>query len=105
MPATKAAVIISLGLFLGMLNYGLQATLINYNRLVDPEEPLKIIAVDEQGDKLSFMGENFSLTRLEIDTLKEELNDLGRIGLKEIAGDIYRRLIEDYHRYISNDGP
>jgi len=98
MITTRTAMIISLGLFLGVLNYGIQTTLVNYNRLVNPEQPLQIITVEKKDGEVVFMGESFTMEKVR-----------GKLTLmanefKEMAGDAYCKLVLGYHRFLNGDG-
>lgn len=103
--ATRKFIVVSLGIFLGLLFYGLQTTLIYYNSLVLNEKPLKMFAVDIQKQKLSFMGKNYVLPDFDpiiqhqgIQPVRKELAKFKNVDLQSMTGDAYRWAIKGYEK-------
>lgn len=101
MIATRTAMVISLGIFLGLLNYGIQTTLVNYNCLVNPERPLKIISVEKENGEVNFLGENFTLSPESIQEF-QVLVVSQTAEIKKMAGDIYKLMAEEYHQSLEH---
>jgi hypothetical protein len=93
MTGARHVMIISLGLFLGLLGYGLQTTSVNYNNLVTPGEPLEIIIVRSSGT-VEVMGEKLEFPRDGLEAAREQINPSVKY-VKERAGNVYRWLMDE----------
>ncbi len=96
MITTRIAIVISLGVFLGFLSYGVQTTVVNYNTLVNPKRHLQIMSIERESEEMSFMGEEVELSQPNVDAIKEQMV-VKLAGIKELAGDICEQLIEEYN--------
>ncbi|GEM_PF-2876184 len=99
MTAARHAMILCLGLFLGLLGYGLQTTSVNYNNLVTSGEPLEIITVEGAGGTVDIMGEEFEFPRPGLEAAQEQLNSSVK-HVKERAGNVYRWLMDEYNQLL-----
>jgi len=98
MITSRTAIVISLGVFLGLLSYGVQTTVVNYNTLVNPQRPLQIMSIEEESGELGFMGEELSLSQPAVAAAKEQMV-VKLAGIKEAAGDICEQLFEEYNEF------
>jgi hypothetical protein len=64
MQMTSKSMLIILGICMGLIFYGINVSLINFNRLVAPEQPLALLNWLREGEelKINLMGETIRLS-------------------------------------------
>ncbi|WP_347490568.1 hypothetical protein [Desulfoscipio sp. XC116] len=94
MQIPSKSLLVSLGICIGLVFFGANIALTNYNRLVAPEEPLTLLNWRTAGEELEvcLLGENLSLSldgcnwpdSDELYQMFEQAGALYRIGRDEI---------------------
>ncbi len=87
MQITSKSMLVIMGICIGLIFFGINTALINFNRLVIPEQPLVLLNCHTAGDELeiNIMGETL---RLSLDS-STWLNSAWPQKLGEQAGELY----------------
>lgn len=87
MDTPKKSMLISLGIFIGLIFFCINISLINFNRLVAPDHMLNLIDFNVQGEKVTIclLGETleFSMDQGQQKDLIAQFNGLMQQGEKE----------------------
>ncbi|HBX24142.1 MAG TPA: hypothetical protein DEF34_11015 [Desulfotomaculum sp.] len=86
---TNKAVIASLGVFFGLVIFGVSVSLTHFNRLVDPQHPLQLLEWQLQKEQLGLrlLGENllFHIDREHLSQLAQQMGDQAKPVMYEIS--------------------
>ena len=87
---TNKAVIASLGVFLGLVIFGISVSLTHFNRLVDPQHPLQLLEwrLEEEQLSVRLLGENllFQVDREQPGHLVQQMREKAKPVMYEIRG-------------------
>lgn len=87
---TNKAVIASLGVFLGLVLFGVNVSLTHFNRLVDPQHPLQMLEWRLEKEQLGIrlLGENllFQVDREQPGLLAQQVGEKAKPVMYEIHG-------------------
>jgi len=85
---TNKAVIASLGVFIGLVVFGVSVSLTHFNRLVDPQHPLQLLEWQLEKEQLGFrlLGENllFQIDKEHLGQLAQRMGEKAEPVLSEI---------------------
>ncbi|MFA7467460.1 MAG: hypothetical protein WCY82_04235 [Desulfotomaculaceae bacterium] len=87
---TNKVIIASLGVFIGLVLFGVSVSLTHFNRLVDPQHPLHLLEwqLEKEQPGIRLLGENlhFRVDREQTGQLAQQLGEKAKPVMYEING-------------------